>query len=635
MKRFMRLKTSLTTSLVIFFLIGAFDIARLFFHPDPSYPVLEKIIGAAHFLSIYILIGAFFGVVKSGVQSVFLASPNRDIQGPRHILVDFLSYPPLALFLALMYFVHTRLIAKSLLSFVSLMATLFIVLLSAATYFILYKISLHRRWDERIPFSIIIRPLHRVAWAVLVFAVLMLPLTSYYFSKYPYDPFFSPRAAGQEARNAAGPNIVLITVDTLRADYVGCYGNSKVATPNIDELAKGGVTFVNAIAQASLTTPSHASIVTGTYVRTHLAGENCEFLDDSVTTLAEALKSHGYATAAFVSAYPLRSDCSGIGRGFELFNDQFSRLESCRRLFLSRLSDKVRLSRIDRPEQKAGDVNRKALFWLRRNFREKFFLWIHYYDPHTPYAPPKRFKEMYTTHYKGQADGYPYGLPFWKKARPEDIEHMISLYQGEISYTDDQIGVFHSELERLGLAKNTLIVFTSDHGEGLSEHSKYFVHQTLYDHDIKVPLILRGENILPAGKRVTAQVQSIDIMPTVLDVLDIPVPKGVEGSSLLDLVFREDSGPPEDAYSERGESVSIRTPGWKMIVSKGGTNELYDLEKDGAETQSLSSAQSPGASELLLKLGEYEKKASRKESKKKKAMTKEAKEKLRSLGYTK
>lgn len=635
MKRFIRLKTSLTTSMVIFFLIGAFDLARLFFHPEPSYPVLEKIIGAAHFLSIYILIGAFFGLVKNRLQSLFMAAPKGNIQSPRYILIDLLFYPPLVVFLALMYFVHTRLIAKSLLSFVSLMATLLIVLLSAATYLLLYKISLKRRWDERLPFPQITRPLHQVAWAVLVFAVLMLPLTSYYFSKYPYDPLLSPRAAGQEGGNAAGPNIVLLTVDTLRADYVGCYGHTKVATPNIDELAKEGVIFVNAVAQASLTTPSHASIVTGTYVRTHLAGENCEFLDDSIPTLAEALKSHGYATAAFVSAYPLRSDCSGIGRGFELFNDQFSRLESCRNLFLSRLSDKLHLSRIDRPEQKAGDVNRKALFWLRRNFRKKFFLWIHYYDPHTPYAPPKRFKEMYSTHYKGQADGYAYGLPFWKKAKPADIEQMISLYQGEISYTDDQIGVLHSELERLGLAKNTLVVFTSDHGEALSEHSKYFVHQTLYDHDIKVPLILRGENILPAGKRVTAQVQSIDIMPTILDALDFPVPKGVEGSSLLDLVFREDSGWPEEAYSERGESVSIRTPGWKMIGAKDGTNELYDLEKDGAETQSLFPGQSPAASELLIKLGEYEKKASGKESKKKKEMTKEAKEKLRSLGYTK
>jgi len=118
-------------------------------------------------------------------------------------------------------------------------------------------------------------------------------------------------------------------------------------------------------------------------------------------------------------------------------------------------------------------------------------------------------------------------------------------------------------------------------------------------------------------------------------VLDIPVPKGREGSSLRDLVFRENSGRPEEAYSERGESVSIRTPDWKMIVSKGGTNELSDLEKDGAETQSLSPAQSPAASEFLIKLGEYEKKASGKESKKKKEMTKEAKEKLRSLGYTK
>ena len=122
-------------------------------------------------------------------------------------------------------------------------------------------------------------------------------------------------------------------------------------------------------------------------------------------------------------------------------------------------------------------------------------------------------------------------------------------------------------------------------------------------------------------------------MPTILDALDFPVPKGVEGSSLLDLVFRENSGRPEEANCERGESVSIRTPGWKMIVSKGGTNELSDLEKDGAETQSLSPAQSPAASELLIKVGEYEKKASGKESKKKKEMTKEAKENLRSLGY--
>jgi len=434
-------------------------------------------------------------------------------------------------------------------------------------------------------------------------------------------------------RDVASPNLVLITVDTLRADFLGCYGNNQVRTPNIDNLAKNGVIFANAIAQASLTTPSHASILTGTYVRTHGSRDNCEFIYDSIPSIAEILRNSGYATAAFVSAYPLKANCSGIDRGFEVFNDHFSRLEPCRKLMISRLLDQLRVTKNDRAEQNAENVNAKALYWLRKNYRKKFFLWIHYYDPHAPYLPPRRFRAMYSSNYHGRVNGYQYDLQFWQKAISEDISEMISLYKGEVSYTDEQIGILLSRMERLDLFKNTMIVFTSDHGEGLSEHGHYFDHRTLYDHDIKVPLILSGKDLLHGERLVNKQVQSIDIMPTILDLLGIPIPKAIEGASLTNLMFGKDTNWTEESYSERREYVSIRTPYWKLIVLEGGIAELYNLERDNRETQNIIDSKNNVASELLEKLNEYKKKENREETKTKREMTEETKQKLRSLGY--
>ena len=621
--------------ILFFFFVGLFDITWLFFSQELSCPFFEKIIGGVHFLSIYVLLGTIIGIISNFVKTGFLARRKSNPDSLELIRSDFTLYATLMVFLVLMYFVHARLLAQSLLKFVSIVATLIVVLLSSLVYVVLYKISNKIMRDHHFSLPKVYIALDKIARVILIFAIIIFPSTSFYFHKFPLYPLISSQANGVGEQGANPLNIVLITVDTLRADFIGCYGNERLITPSIDDLAKKGVIFADAIAQASLTTPSHASILTGTYVRTHGSGDNCQFMYDSVPTMAEILKNSGYITAAFVSGYPLKSDCCGIDRGFEVFNDQFSRLEPFRHLIISRVLDQLDVSKNDCSEQKAENANAKALYWLKKNYKKKFFLWIHYYDPHTPYVPPRRFKDMYSSDYKGRVHGNQDDLQNWHEANPEDVSEMVSLYKGEVSYTDNQIGVLLSELERLDLVKNTIIVFTSDHGEGLSEHGHYFDHRTLYDHDIKVPLVLSGHNILPEGKLVKKQVQSIDIVPTILDLLDIPISEGVEGSSLLNLIFRNDSNWPEESYSERREYVSLRTPSWKLILSENGAAELYDLEKDDQETQNVFNVKNDVTSKLLKKLSEYERKENRNETRKKSKMTEETKEKLRSLGYIK
>jgi len=358
-------------------------------------------------------------------------------------------------------------------------------------------------------------------------------------------------------------NILLITLDTLRADHLGCYGNSQIKTPHIDRLAKEGVRFTGAVCQAPLTGPSHDSILTGLYPHTHGVRINGYPLPESSATAAEILKANGYKTAGFVSVNFLGGDVSGLGRGFDAFDWP------------------------KQVEQPAEAATEKAVAWLDKNGKEKFFVWVHYYDPHSDYSPPYPYNVMYDPSYSGQATG---STQFLDKVNSGEIklderdrEHIAALYRGEISYVDGSVGRLIERLKETGVYKDTLIIVTADHGEALGEHEGYYGHSLqLYDPSIMVPLIFVNRAVLPANRRIDTQVESIDILPTVLDIAGIKAPDGMEGQTLVPLM--ETKKRPE-AYREKAfsETQNMRWGGLILKDNLAETEKIHEMVKGGKE----------------------------------------------------
>ena len=256
----------------------------------------------------------------------------------------------------------------------------------------------------------------------------------------------------------AGFNVVIITADTTRADHVGCYGNRSVETPFIDQLARDGILFAQAITPSPSTLPSHSSLLTGLYPSHHGARANGTFrLDEKVTTLAEMLKQKGYCTGAVISAFVLDSRF-GLDQGFDLYHDDLTKgMQYSAHMFRERAAE---LS------------NEPATKWLRENADGPFFLWVHYFDPHAVYLPPEPFRSQY-------AD---------------------DLYDGEIAYVDAQIGVLLEQLDELGVRQKTLVIYTADHGEGLGEHGEQTHSLLVYDATLHVPLVISCPRAPAAGE---------------------------------------------------------------------------------------------------------------------------------------
>lgn len=351
-------------------------------------------------------------------------------------------------------------------------------------------------------------------------------------------------------------NIILFTIDTLRADHLECYGYDKVKSPQINRLAKEGILFEHNIAQTPLTLPSHSSILTGTYPLYHGIRDNGGFyLDESHHTLAESLKNKGYATGAFVAAFVLDSRW-GLDQGFDTYYDNFD-------------LTKYKTVSLDSVQRRGDEVMAEVYKWVENQSLQKFFAWIHLYDPHTPYDPP----EPYKTEYKGSHFG---------------------LYDGEIAYVDQLIGEFRDFMEKKNLFDKTLIIFTADHGESLGEHKESAHGFFIYDSDIRVPLIIRFPEGKFAGHVVSKQVKSIDIMPTVLHLLDEEIPGSVQGESVLSLIFGNEAQDERSAYSETywpryhygwSELKSLHKGRFKFIDAP--QPELYDIYKDPGEVNNL------------------------------------------------
>lgn len=354
-------------------------------------------------------------------------------------------------------------------------------------------------------------------------------------------------------------NIILFTIDTLRADHLECYGYEGVKTPNIDRLANEGIRFKYDIAQTPLTFPSHCSIMTGTYPLFHGIRDNGGFyLDEKQITLAEALKGKGYSTSAFVAAFVLDSRW-GLDQGFDYYYDNFD-------------LTKYKTISLDSVQRRGDEVLAEVYKWLENNSQNKFFTWIHLYDCHTPYNPPEPYKTQYKP-YKG----YPYRL-----------------YDGEIAYVNQLIGEFLSFMEKKKLLDKTLIILTADHGESLGEHKESAHGFFLYNATIKVPLIIRFPKNKFAQRIIDQRVRSIDIMPTILNIVGEQEPENFQGKSFLPLILGEKWANKPGAYSETfwpnfhygwSELKSLSKDRYKFIDAP--KPELYDVFEDPREKNNL------------------------------------------------
>jgi arylsulfatase A-like enzyme/Tfp pilus assembly protein PilF len=372
--------------------------------------------------------------------------------------------------------------------------------------------------------------------------------------------------------SAAELNLVVITLDTTRADRLRPYGYADIETPALDRLANDGVLFERASTTAPLTLPAHSTIFTGRFPPTHGVRDNGGFfLAPSQTTLAESLKAKGFATGAFVGAYVLDSKW-GLDQGFDTYFDDFD-LTKYRAISMGAI-------------QRRGDaVVDRGLQWLEGNHRSRFFAWMHLYDPHTPYDPPEPYKSRY-------AD------------RP---------YVGEIAYVDAQIGRVIRFLEDRALLDRTVIVVVGDHGESLNEHGEASHGFFIYDSVLRVPLIIRTPFSSMRGRRVTDVVRTTDIMPTVAEMLGMRTPDGVEGVSLVPLMTGSARDLGLEAYSESlyplhhygwSDLRALRSGRFKLIASP--KPELFDLEQDPDERQNVFDARRALGDRMLARLRELE-----------------------------
>ncbi|MFQ5458300.1 MAG: sulfatase, partial [Myxococcota bacterium] len=365
------------------------------------------------------------------------------------------------------------------------------------------------------------------------------------------------------------PSVLFITIDTLRADHLGCYGDLLVDTPAIDRLAATGTRFSTCITPVPLTLPSHAAMLTARYPPALGTRRNGDVLPEGEITLAEILRSNGYQTAAVVGAVVLDVR-GGLAQGFDSYYDRMAPPDA---YFLRIMWGRLRLlmrAQMDElspdtiVQKRADQVTREALRWLARRGPRPWFLWVHYFDVHAPYNPPAPFANRY-----------------------------VSEYKGEVAFVDQEIGKLLEGLDATGGRDDLLIALTSDHGEGLGEHGYAQHRRRIYEEQVRVPLILNGKGRVPAGLEIEAPVRTIDIMPTLLDLLGIGVPEAAHGRPVQ--AFLDGGGGPRASYIETMDSreafrqlTGIREQRWKYYRSvDGSARELYDLSGDPGETKNL------------------------------------------------
>jgi arylsulfatase A-like enzyme/Flp pilus assembly protein TadD len=408
------------------------------------------------------------------------------------------------------------------------------------------------------------------------------------------------------------PNVILITLDTVRADRMGFLGSQRGLTPNLDTLARQSVVFTHTYAQVPLTTASHATILTGTYPQFHQVNDFGVPLAKDLPYAPDIFRARGYRTAAFIGSLvldPSARSAPGFDRGFDTFDAGFHRRRPGE-------------SRYQAIERRGGEVVAHALAWLNLHPQGPFFVWVHLYDAHDPYDPPEPYKSRYAS----------------------------APYDGEIAYADSAVGKLLSRLRTRGLYDGALIAVMADHGEALGEHGEDTHGIFLYDETIHVPLLFKLPGERSAGKRIESRVGLVDVLPTILQGVGVPVPEEVQGQSLLAMLkpptakpgTSKDPATPLDRPAYAESDYPHRTFGWsalhalrtgKYLFIEVPHRELYDQSVDPKAAHNLSSAATAVTDTLAHQLETFRQKTSSSREAPKVSADPELQEKLNALGY--
>ncbi|MEJ2086195.1 MAG: sulfatase [Acidobacteriota bacterium] len=430
-------------------------------------------------------------------------------------------------------------------------------------------------------------------------------------------------------------SVILITIDTLRADRLSSYGYSRDTSPRIEALAAQGMVFEQVFAQRGLTWPSLTSIMTSRYPSDHGVRDNGEWLAKSKITLAEILRDADFDTAAF-----LTNMTNAPHRGFE---------------HLEVFPVDSELASRDRPTDMLA--TEAAMRWLEQVGERRMFLWLHLLGPHAPYSPPSEFAARFAQvdpSFDGEMETLWEIMSGDREPRPGEIEAIRALYDAEVAFVDQLVGKVLDRVEQLGLADTTLIVFSADHGEELFDRQRYFFHQcSIYDSVLRLPLILRFPQAIEPGLRSDAIVQSVDIAPTIVELLGLAASE-FRGRSLVPLLEQQPAAA-EDvealAFSELGVDIfSIRTSEWRLITNPNdtriraggrgstsrcyriGETELYDLRADASERRNVADEYPEVVAGLRNQLLRWLQ-ATPQETRRQETIPEETLEELRALGY--
>jgi choline-sulfatase len=383
----------------------------------------------------------------------------------------------------------------------------------------------------------------------------------------------APKTSQPAASRSSSPDVFLVTIDTLRADHVGCYGYKQVETPALDALAADGVRFTQAFTHSPITNSSHITILTGLLPSAHGVTDFGVPLSPQHVTAAELLKKQGYRTAAFIGAVILDSNtlAPGLDRGFDFYNN-FPKDDS-------KGADGKTKPRWGRVERRGMDVVAQAETWFDKHRAGPHFVWVHLYDPHDPYEPPTPFAEKYKDH----------------------------LYDGEIAYADSALAKWIAFLKKAGAYDNAIIIVTGDHGEGLGEHGEETHGLFLYDSTLHIPLILKppskSAGASHPGSVVDSEVRTTDILPTILSIVGVAAPPELNGESLLPLIRDKKNEQTPSNRALFGETDYPLRWGWAPLRALRIANrklieaprpELYNLQVDPKELKNIYALESYG-----------------------------------------
>jgi choline-sulfatase len=424
-------------------------------------------------------------------------------------------------------------------------------------------------------------------------------------------------------------NVILISIDTLRKDHCSIHGYPKDTTPVLRKLASKGILFDSAYSPTAETGPSHATMFTSLYPITHRVIKNGINLTSSNHTIAEYLDKFGYQTAAVVGSFVLDSKF-GFAQGFSFYEDNFTMERSSQKL--TEWATRKVENGFDQP---ASDTSKKAIEWLQKNqaSQRPFFLFVHYYDPHDPYVAPQPFASRYAP----------------QKKNPLQLDTRIGQYDAEIAYTDYEIGNIVKTLEWMGHIDDTMIVITSDHGEGLGQHGHLGHTINLYEELVRVPLLFYWPKHIPRDRIINAPVELVDLMPTIFDLIGItddefPFQGQNLSPAILNNITLNKNRPiflHRRHYNNKvvsktwlnGEKFGIRVGKYKYIVGKDeNTTELFDLSLDPNELSNLHDLFPERSAELETRLQKWKKENTRK-STEQNTISDEDRKRLETLGY--